>query len=399
MVFHSRLFGSFLFDAGRELHDIECAEGSGQNGDGDVFLAVTSSGKGADRVGDEAKRDAVADRSGADHHNNGHEARSDGNPIVPIEFFEVHEHADTDVDKSDVRNGTRENAEDRISEDGKGEEQAGEESGKTRASTSGDAGSGFDEGSDSRGAKDGTKDGATSVNDHRVAVGDGDVAVFVDHASANFNADQGAGGVEEVDEEKGEDKGVGLRIGEDIKAVEASADEGAKVAPVPLARKQEFGADAADASLSKRGFDDAKDQHNNDDRETRDPSTGFVVLGESGKGENKNDTDQSDKGGDVFEVPHGKTVRRNGNDARGFHAEVGDEEANARGDGDFDVLRNRANNHAAERGDGDNKEENAIDEDKAHHLGIVEAHAARKIASNHRVDAHARSKSDREFAD
>lgn len=398
MVFHSRLFGSFLFDTGRELHDIECAEGSGQNGDGDVFLAVTSSGKGADRVGDEAKRDAVADRSGADHHDDGHEARSDGDPVVPIEFFEVHEHADTDVDKSDVRNGTRENTEDRISKDGKGEEQAGEESGKTRASTSGNAGSGFDEGSDGRGAEDGTKNGAASVNDHRVAVGDGDVAVFVDHASTNFNADQGAGGVEEVDEEKGEDKGIGLRIGEDIEAVEASTNEGAKVAPVALARKQEFSADSVDARFSKRGFDDAENQHNDDDGETRDPGAGFVVFGESGKGENKDDADQSDEGGSVFEVAHGKAVRRNGDDARGFHAKVGDEESNARGDGDFDVLRNGADNHAAERGNGDNKEENAIDEDEAHHLGIVEAHAASKIASNHRVDAHARSKSDREFA-
>ena len=291
MVIHSRLFGSFLLDAGCELHDIECAEGSGQNGDGDVFLAVTSSGKGADRVGDEAKRDAVADRSSADHHDDGHEARSDGNPVVPIEFFEVHEHADTDVDKSDVRNGARENTEDRISKDGKREEQTSEESGKTRASTSSNAGCGFDEGSDGRGAEDGTKDGAASVDDHRIAVGDGDVAFFVDHSRTNFNADQSTGGVEEVDEEKGEDKSVSLRIGEDIEAVEASTDEGAKIIPVALARKQEFGADVANASLSKRGFDDAEDQHNNDDRETRDPSADFVLLGESGKSKNKDDAD------------------------------------------------------------------------------------------------------------
>ena len=291
MVIHSRLFGSFLLDAGCELHDIECAEGSGQNGDGDVFLAVTSSGKGANRVGDEAKRDAVADRSSADHHNNGHEARSDGNPVVPIEFFEVHEHADTDVDKSDVRNGARENTEDRISKDGKREEQTSEESGKTRASTSGNARCGFDEGSDGRGAEDGTKDGAASVDDHRIAVGDGDVAFFVDHSRTNFNADQSTGGVEEVDEEKGEDKSVSLRIGEDIESVEASTDEGAKIIPVALARKQEFGADVANASLSKRGFDDAEDQHNNDDRETRNPSADFALLGESGKSKNKDDAD------------------------------------------------------------------------------------------------------------
>ena len=291
MVIHSRLFGSFLLDAGCELHDIECAEGSGQNGDGDVFLAVTSSGKGANRVGDETKRDAVADRSSADHHDDGHEARSDGDPIVPIEFFEVHEHADTDVDKSDVRNGARENTEDRISKDGKREEQTSEESGKTRASTSGNARCGFDEGSDGRGAEDGTKDGAASVDDHRIAVGDGDVAFFVNHSRTNFNADQSTGGVEEVDEEKGEDKSVSLRIGEDIEAVEASTDEGAKIIPVALARKQEFGADVANASLSKRGFDDAEDQHNNDDRETRNPSADFVLLGESGKSKNKDDAD------------------------------------------------------------------------------------------------------------
>ena len=291
MVIHSRLFGSFLLDTSCELHDIECAEGSGQNGDGDVFLAVTSSGKGANRVGDEAKRDAVADRSSTDHHDDGHEARSDGDPIVPIEFFEVHEHADTDVDKSDVRNGARENTEDRISKDGKREEQAGEEGSKTRASTSGNARCGFDEGSDGRGAEDGTKDGAASVDDHRIAVGDGDVAFFVDHSRTNFNADQSTGGVEEVDEEKGEDKSVSLRIGEDIEAVEASTDEGAKIIPVALARKQEFGADVANASLSKRGFDDAEDQHNNDDRETRNPSADFVLLGESGKGEYEDDAD------------------------------------------------------------------------------------------------------------
>lgn len=291
MVIHSRLFGSFLLDAGCELHDIECAEGSGQNGDGDVFLAVTSSGKGANRVGDETKRDAVADRSSADHHDDGHEARSDGDPIVPIEFFEVHEHADTDVDKSDVRNGARENTEDRISKDGKREEQTSEESGKTRASASGNAGCGFDEGSDGRGAEDGAKDGAASVDDHRIAVGDGDVAFFVNHSRTNFNADQSTGSVEEVDEEKGEDKSVSLRIGEDIEAVEASTDEGAKIIPVALARKQEFGADVANASLSKRGFDDAEDQHNNDDRETRNPSADFVLLGESGKSKNEDDTD------------------------------------------------------------------------------------------------------------
>ena len=291
MVIHSRLFGSFLLDTSCELHDIECAEGSGQNGDGDGFLAVTSSGKGANRVGDETKRDAVADRSSADHHDDGHEARSDGDPIVPIEFFEVHEHADTDVDKSDVRNGARENTEDRISKDGKREEQTSEESGKTRASASGNARCGFDEGSDGRGADDGTKDGAASVDDHRIAVGDGDVAFFVDQSRTNFNADQSTGGVEEVDEEKGEDKSVSLRIGEDIEAVEASTDEGAKSIPVALARKQEFGADVANASLSKRGFDDAEDQHNNDDRETRNPSADFVLLGESGKSKNKDDTD------------------------------------------------------------------------------------------------------------
>ena len=291
MVIHSRLFGSFLLDAGCELHDIECAEGSGQNGDGDVFLAVTSSGKGANRVGDETKRDAVADRSSADHHDDGHEARSDGDPIVPIEFFEVHEHADTDVDKSDVRNGARENTEDRISKDGKREEQTSEESGKTRASASGNAGCGFDEGSDGRGAEDGAKDGAASVDDHRIAVGDGDVAFFVNHSRTNFNADQSTGSVEEVDEEKGEDKSVSLRIGEDIEAVEASTDEGAKIIPVALARKQEFGADVANASLSKRGFDDAEDQHNNDDRETRNPSADFVLLGESGKSKNKDNAD------------------------------------------------------------------------------------------------------------
>ena len=293
MVIHSRLFGSFLLDAGCELHDIECAEGSGQNGDGDVFLAVTSSGKGANRVGDETKRDAVADRSSADHHDDGHEARSDGDPIVPIEFFEVHEHADTDVDKSDVGDVARKHAKSRINKDGKREEQTSEESGKTRASASGNAGCGFDEGSDGRGAEDGAKDGATGVDDHRVAVGDGDVAFFVDHSRTNFNADQSTGGVEEVDEETGEDKSVSLRIGEDIEAVEASADEGAEVAPVLLNVRFEFedGFHPFNARFAKGGLDDAEENHDDDDGETRNPSADFVLLGESGKSKNEDDTD------------------------------------------------------------------------------------------------------------
>ena len=98
------------------------------------------------------------------------------------------------------------------------------------AGAGGDASGGFDEGGDGRGSADGAEDGSGGVDDHRGPVVDGDAALFIDHASTGFDADQGAGGIEEVNEEEGEGEGVGHRLGEDIEAEEGGAEDFAEVA-------------------------------------------------------------------------------------------------------------------------------------------------------------------------
>ena len=72
--------------------------------------------------------------------------------------------------------------------------------------------------------------GADRVDDHRAAIVHGHGAVFVDHAGALLNANEGAGRVEEVGEEKSEDERVARGFGKAIEAAEDGTEDLAKVA-------------------------------------------------------------------------------------------------------------------------------------------------------------------------
>ena len=62
------------------------------------------------------------------------------------------------------------------------------------------------------------------------------------------------------------------------------------------------------------------------------------------------------------------------------------------------MFWNVTDDPSAERSDGNDEEENAVDHDEAHSLGEVPAHAEHDVEGDERVEAEPRGKADRKFA-
>ena len=325
-------------DACSVFDDVDDGEGGSAASHGEVVLLETSSAEGHQGVGDEAPSDAVADGVGDAHDDDGEEAASDGDPIVPFKLFEVLEHANADVNQGKSGNGViGEGAQTGIDDKAQTEEEASDDGGKASAGTGSDAGGGFDEGSDGGGAADRAEDGSNGINDHRGAIINGDAALVIDHASAGFNADEGSGCVEEVNEEKGEGEGIGHRIGEDVEAVESGAEDFAKVADGSdrVFRIVEA-VEAFDFARTEGSAEDGHDNDGDDDGEFVDPEAEFGLLGQSGQGQDDDDAEQTKENGEALEVAQadqgGVVV---GDDAHVLEADEADKEANARGNREF----------------------------------------------------------------
>ena len=97
---------------------------------------------------------------------------------------------------------------------------------------------------------------------------------------------------------------------------------------------------------------------------------------------------------DISEIDKPETA----DDADVLETDEADEEANARGNREFERLRDVTDDPSAERSDGNDEEENAVDHDEAHSLGEVPAHAEHDVEGDERVEAEPRGKADRKFA-
>ena len=142
---------------------------------------------------------------------NGHadEHNANGNYLVDIfevDVLETHKHQNTDIDESGGGGGGRNDSGDGSDENAGKEDDAGGESSETGAAACLNAGSGLNEGGNGRGAGAGAHNSADSVGE-KSFLHLGHITILIYHICAACGTDEGAYGVEHIDDAEGDDEG------------------------------------------------------------------------------------------------------------------------------------------------------------------------------------------------
>ena len=156
-------------------------------------------------VADQAQADAVADGAG-DRHGDEHDGHRQALiNVVKVDLLEAAEHEQADVDERGARRGGGDDGGNGREEHAREEEHTGRQGSQARAAAGLDAGGGLDERRDGGRTGARTRDGADGVSQQRLAHAR-HVAVLVDHAGAARRADEGADGVEHVNDAERNDE-------------------------------------------------------------------------------------------------------------------------------------------------------------------------------------------------
>ena len=145
--------------------------------------------------------------------------------------------------------------------------------------------------------------------------------------------------------------------------------------------------------MSHGSTDNTHKDDADDDGEFRNPESRFLILWKRREHENDddaNDTRDNTWAREIAKANGGCTIWNDDSDV--LETDEGDEETNTSGDGELQGLRNVTNDPTTEWRKRNDKEEKTIDEDDAHGLSEIKAHAKENGVSDQRVDAKTTSK-------
>ncbi len=336
-----------------------------------VDLAPAAGARLHHAVGDEAHGDPLGDGEAERHHDGGHEGRHRFGQVFPLHPGQLGAHQHTHIDEGPRRRIGRHHGGNRGEEDRQQEQQADHDGGQTGTAADGDAGAALDEGGDRGGAHEGAADGAGAIHQQGLLHAR-EVTLVIGQLGAVGDADQGAGGVEQVDQHKGEDDSgqADVERPHQIQLAEHRLNAGG------------HGDEALEGDVAKQpaqggGHYDG-DQHGGVDAAGR----------EDADQEEAEQPQQAGQGGEVAHRHHGRGA---GHHYAGVvQAEQGDQEADAGGDADPQGERNIGDEPVAHPQQGEDQQAHGAPEDGAHaHLPGV-AHAGHHHEGEEGVEAHGR---------
>lgn len=299
-----------------------------------------------------------------------HDKRSEGfGEVGEVNVLEALDHDEADEDESRASCGIRNHQNCRRKEHCDEEEDTGRDSGQTSPSAGLDAGRRFDIGCDRGAAEDGADAGADGIDEEGL-LDAGQVAVFIEPAAALTQAQHSSQSREEVAEEGNEDEDDSFGC-PDMGDIELHDD----VADLREVRKSSEG--------GRNGGDTHRDADDGCDDDADEDGT-LDFIGSQQRNDGKADQSQDDSG--TCEVAHAQAAVERCQ-AGVFETEIGDEEADRGGNGNLDVFRNDADDQIPDSQDGENKEDDAFNEDDAHRLregdGTCLNHAAEQEVAAH----------------
>ena len=329
-------------------------------------------------VGDDTHEDAVGDAVGQGHHDDADEAGNAGDVVGEVHLAHLvhHHHADQNQSRSGSLGGNGE-------EEG-GEEQSHSEAersgdaGETRTAADVDAGSALDIGGHGGGAEHGAYGGADGIS-HEGLAQTPHIALLVDHAGAVGNAQEGADGVEHVDEEECEHADGHIHS--------------EHVVPLKL---PEDGLDGRRHGDNAVEVGDAQgDAHNGGD-ENADEQRARNPLDQQSRRQQNAADGQQDSGIVEIAQREERSLGRS-HDAGALEADEGDEETDARADGATEHKRNGLDNLLAHAREGEQHEDDALNEDGRQSELPGVAHRDAHGEGEEGVQAHAGSQRERQL--
>ena len=234
-------------------------EGPGDGPHQRVHLAGTALDRADEDEGNEAGADAVGDRVGERHQDEGEERRNGDAPVVPVDLADLGDHHETDDHQGRGDCLERHQVDQRGQEHRGDEQQAGHDGGQAGARALADAGAGFDV--DLVGGRRGAAadDGAQGVHQQDL-VHVRDVAVLVNGAGLVGQAHHGAHGVEEDREQDDEGQQQGSRHAEVLEGAEdVDLAQQGKVGRGPLGQRRDDQRPALRVDVSGGGIEGRAD--------------------------------------------------------------------------------------------------------------------------------------------
>ena len=160
----------------------------------------------ADRIDDEAKRDAIGDGIAQHHDDDGHKGSGSDHHIFPVDRLQLLRHHDADHDQGRGSDRIGDRAQDqRRDQDGEQEEHAGRHSGQARASADPDTRAGLNERSDRGRTDSGTEHRTDGIGQQRAFRVLQLTGLRIDQADLTADGHQRARRIKEIDEQERED--------------------------------------------------------------------------------------------------------------------------------------------------------------------------------------------------
>ena len=387
-----------------------CGEEGADDPGGGVDL-LGFAGEEADKdVGDEAEADAVGDVVGEGHHGERQEGRDRDGGIRPVDIAHAGDHQGADIDERGRVCAGGHKGGDRAQEQRDEKQHACDDAGQTGAAADGDTGGGLDKGRDRAGAADGAHAGGKRVGEHgAVHVRDLLLALFIldEHISAAAGAVERAERIEHVDDAERE-RGGCEREDEPADAVTLHSEVAAEVkalgedlAECHIAEiaegVQRVQGDAGEEVLVKAG--DGEAQRVIDDCAAEDAPedrAADAALAQHRDGDERPDSHEDGHNGapsraaeqiQGHEPDAGRRIVHD--DAGVLKAEEGDKQTDTGGDRRLDRRGDGVEDEAAQAGDGQQDENNAVRQHEKQRVGVAEAETEADRVDKKGVEAHA----------
>lgn len=308
-----------------------------------------------ENVAEHAEGEAIADGVSERHGEDGDECWQPFGDVGEVDVFNCAEHEIADVDQCWRGGAAWDGDEERREKHGGEEEHADGDGGVAAAAANADAGGAFYVGCDGGNAEAGTSGGREGIG-HECAASVWYVAVFIEHACFGADADEGADGVEEIDEEEGQhddDEIRELLRMEQIAEIDLASDRCDRFE----ADDAIWQGDAKGGCCFRRDQGVAPGDEGAEDDADEDGAA-HAALVKSGDDDDAKAGDdgwqrkmvQSDEGGVVAD-----------NDAAVDEPEKSDEKADTAGDGELHIERNGIDDGFTHFAGGEQDEDDAFD--------------------------------------
>jgi hypothetical protein len=355
-------------------------EDDGQHVADGRHLPAAARGQVQHGVGDQAEADALGDAEAERDAGDDQEGRGGLGEVVEVQPRHRLEHEDAHHHQRGRRRRGRDGQDHRREEQRQQEEHRRGRAGQAGAAARLDARGGLDVADHRRGAEQRAQDGGERVG-HEGAAGLGQPAVPVQQPGALRHPDERADVVEHVDQQQGEDDGEGLaKIVQ--QQVEVQLEHRRRGRGGERKQRARQGRDAAALAIRH----DEPDGGDGEDGE--DDGARHAAGDEHGGQQDAAEAEQDAWRAEVAVGDEGRGVGHD--DAAVLQPDEGDEEADAAGDGQLQLVRDGLDDLLAHAGDREGEEDAAVDEDQAE--GRLPRHAEGEADGEGEVgvDAHAR---------